>query len=40
MLEASILYYFDYKLSTIVETDTSNSVVASVLLQQDSQSGC
>ena len=40
MLKAPILYYFNYELLTIVETDTSNSVVTGVLLQQDSQSSC
>jgi hypothetical protein len=35
MLEASILCYYDYKLLTIVEMNTSNRVVAEVLLQQD-----
>jgi hypothetical protein len=39
MLKAPILHYYDYELSTRVETDASNRVVAEVLLQQDSQTG-
>jgi hypothetical protein len=31
MLKALILHYYDYKLSTRVETDASNRVVAGVL---------
>jgi hypothetical protein len=39
MLEVLILHYYDYKLSTRVETNASNGVVARVLSQQDSQTG-
>jgi hypothetical protein len=37
MLEAPILRYYDYELLTQVETDSSNGVIADVLLQQDPQ---
>jgi hypothetical protein len=40
MLEAPILRFFDYKLPTMVETDSLNGVVTRVLSQQDPQSGC
>jgi hypothetical protein len=33
MLEALILHYYNYELSIRVETDTSNEVIARVLLQ-------
>jgi hypothetical protein len=37
MLTAPILRHYEPDLPTIVETDTSNKVVAGVLSQQDSQ---
>jgi RNase H-like domain found in reverse transcriptase len=39
MLGAPILCFYDYNLPTIVETDSSDGVVAGVLSQQDLQTG-
>jgi RNase H-like domain found in reverse transcriptase len=39
ILSAPILQFYDYNLPTMVETDSSDGVVARVLLQQDLQTG-